>query len=438
MANDALLDILKTYTQPAQQPAPPGVNQDDYTQATSMMQVKYGAPAQNLYDQYNQINQTLQTDVNAQQQYGQIADQRMADIGNQLHGQLQQGADATGAAYQAGAQKVGGLYDELSGDIGKQGNEVQDILQKQGQRTGQDVSAFSNPLGRIQASIAEMKARADLAKGNSVSNLMTLGAQMQGIAQSRVGSSDQEFAQKRADLTKQIAGNITKLQIQAMTDGGKTLRDLTQLAGQKAADLQATLLDLGNARTKNDLERLKLQLDQDYKQADLALRAKEAVNKATGNALDDQYKRLQIEKLGKELDTEPMRYISLGEGMTNLNDALDKMQRTTPARSKMSDADIAGGKLTYSQIAGIKRWINENVGTATALNANISPAQALLNLAMGQAKNGTVKLPKGPDAKKGFKYDVDVSTLINLLGTAFTNVGSPSKTGTIIPGGSKG
>src|ERR1700750_3148229 len=132
----------------------------------------------------------------------------------------------------------------------------------------------------------------------------------------------------------------------------------------------------------------------------LTLKAQAAVQKASSDALGDQYKTLQIQKLQKDLDTDPIRYISMGEGLQNLNDALDKIQRVTPAKSTKTDADV--GRLTYSQIGGIKRWINQKAGEATTLSPNINPGQALINMAQNESKNGSVKLPQGPDAKSGY------------------------------------
>lgn len=445
MANDALVKTLQNFLTPSAQPPPPGVNPDDWNQANSQMTMKYGPQAQGYYDQYNQIQSTLQSDTAAQQQFGQTADKNMADIANTLHGQLQQGADTTGQIYQAGQQKVGGLYDELIGGIGQQGNEVQDILQKQAQRTGQDesLSKFSNPLGRIQAGIAEMKARAELAKGSSVSNLMTLGTQMQSIAQSRVGSSDQEYASKRADLQKQVQATIGKLQLESMTEGNKVLSQLTTMAGTKAADMQNTLLQLGNARSHDELERLKLQLDHDDKQARLLLEAHKAIAENDPNSLSNQLKQAQLDKLNKEAGTDPLRYISQSQGFQNMNDVLNTMRRTTPAGSHMATeaggADV--GKLTNSQIGAIQRFVDQNLSAVTAAGTySVDPSTAMMALIGQKSKNGTIDLSeyKGPDAKKGYSYKVNVDVLWPIIQSLFTNVGPASKTGAIMPGGSKG
>lgn len=436
---DPTLDVVKQFIQPQQAgPAPAGTNPEDWNRAQNQMNLKYGGTGQGLYDQYEGITQLLNRDVSTQQQYGQLADQKMADIGNAIHGSLQESSDRTGQIYQAGQQKVGGLYDELIGGIDKTGQEGTALLQGQADKLGQQESLtkFGNPLGRIQASIAEMKTRAMVDKGNSVANLVELGATMQGISTAKTADMDRLQAQNRSDLQKQVQAAITKLQVDYAQDSKKVLQQFAQLAQTRSADLSETLYALKDARTAREAEAAKAALDAQIKMSELQIKMQEAVAKSDPNSLDNQLKKLNIaDKTAKINDkANQINYISDADGAAKMESFLRPLLRTD-RNDKSADRPLTG-----PQYAGINNFINQNMSAAKVSGVyNTADAGTIIaGLARQKLdpKTGMVKLPVTGGSQYGQKdYMVPLEILEAAIQARFTNVGPYSKVGTKITGG---
>lgn len=432
MADD-IVQVLQQFTQQtsSEQPMPAGANKEDWQRANNQMDLKYGTAEKGLYDQFGAIQGLLNRDVQTQQQFGTLADEKMAQIGATLHGQLQEGADRTGAIYKGGEQKVGGIYDELLGNIDKTGAEGTALLQSQAQKLGQQESltSFGNPLGRIQGSIAEMKTRALADKGNSVSNLVNLGAMMSGIAQGKVGDQDALQAQSRGDLQKQVQASISKLQLEYMTDSRKVLQDFSNLAKQKGADLSESLYALTDARNAREAKAAQDALEAQIKMADLQLKMQKAVQESDPNSLDNQLKKLKIGKLSTEIEDKlnnpDLTYISDAQGQNNFNDFLGKITKKNGQ----------GDGITGYQRAGIENFINKNMNSTkvsgvwnSASAGDILSAIATQNMVKGSSN--LVKLPKTDGTKgKDSDYVVPIEILQAALQARFQNVGPYGKVG---------
>jgi len=442
---DPTLDVVKQFIQPQQQTAPAGTNPEDWSRAQNQMNLKYGGAAQGLYDQYEGITQLLNRDVSTQQQYGQIADQKMAEIGNVIHGSLTESANRTGEIYQAGQQKVGGLYDELLGNIDKTGQEGTALLQQQADKLGQQESLnkFSNPLGRIQGSIAEMKTRAMVDKGNSVANLVELGVTMQGIANAKTSDMDRLMAQNRTDLQKQVQAAITKLQLDYQQDAKGVLKQFAQLAQTRSADLAETLYALQDARTAREAEAAKAALDAQIKMAELQIKMQDSVTKANEaaakndpNSLDNQLKRLNITDKTMEINgkANQINYISDADGAAKMESFLRPLLRYN------RDDKSPDRPLTGPQYSGINNFINQNLSAAKVSGVyNTADAGTILSSIARtklDPKTGQVKLPITSGSQYGQKdYMVPLEILEAAIQARFTNVGPYSKVGTKITGG---
>jgi hypothetical protein len=435
---DPTLDIVKQFIQPQQQAAPAGTNPEDWTRAQNQMNLKYGGAGQGLYDQYESITQLLNRDVSTQQQYGQVADQKMAEIGNVIHGSLQESANRTGEIYQAGQQKVGGLYDELLGNIDKTGQEGTALLQGQAEKLGQQESLnkFSNPLGRIQASIAEMKTRAMVDKGNSVSNLVELGVTMQGIANAKTSDMDRLQAQNRTDLQKSVQAAITKLQLDYGQDSRKVLQQFATLAQTRSADLAESLYALKDARSAREAEAAKAALDAQIKMADLQIKMQEAVAKSNEraaandpNSLDNQLKKLNITDKTMSINDKAnqINYISDADGQKKMMDLINNLrvnEKIITGRQYSGIQNFMNEHAQSAKVSGVYNTADAGTILAGIARANIDPKTGMVKLPMNSASTGSQK-----------EYMVPLDILEAAIQARYQNVGPYSKVGTKITGG---
>jgi hypothetical protein len=291
-----LIEVLKQFM-PSNQapPVPPGVNPQDWERANLQTNLQYGGQESNVYDQLDTLQQFLGRDVDAQQKYGLIQDKNLADVASQLGTQLHAGTQATEEIFKQGVTATGGVYDELAQTLGKTGEDVEAALTTQAGRLGQRaaLTGYENPLSRIQAEVAGMKGRAATSKAGALSNLISLGAQMQGIAQSRESGAATEFAQRRGNLASSVQSAITKLQLQAMGDTKSLLKSLSTIVAQKGLALQENLNALQTARSEAEREAIKDQIaaqdrefDNMIKLRDMALKESTAETKAATAAAE--------------------------------------------------------------------------------------------------------------------------------------------------------
>lgn len=241
-------------------PAAPGANPQDVQYATNQINTEFQPQENSLQQALNVLTSNLQSDTQAQQRYGDLADQRLVSIGGQLKQSLQQGADTTGQIYQQGAQQVGAGYDQASQQIQQVGQGLQQSLVSGANKLGLGEALQShnqydlNPLARLQAEFGNIQARNIAGKAGAVGNMQALGTAMQGIAQQAVGSSEQNFAQKRADLMTGIQKTIGDLQLQTGAKTQDILNQFMSLAATKGPKFQNILSDLATARSKAEYQ----------------------------------------------------------------------------------------------------------------------------------------------------------------------------------------
>jgi len=139
--------------------APAGTNPADAQSAADQLAVTYQPKEASITNTINQLQSTLQSDTQAQQQYGQTADQKIADIGNTLAGQLQGNVGAIGDIYQKGTNQVGAAYDEEAKTLGDVGASVQGNLAAHAKALGQSQALTpdiygTDPLSRLQGNFS--------------------------------------------------------------------------------------------------------------------------------------------------------------------------------------------------------------------------------------------------------------------------------------------
>lgn len=424
--------------------APAGANPADVQMAKDQMAIQFAPAESGIHSTIQQIQQTLNQDIGAQQQYGQIADQKIANVGSQLAQQLGQNVGAIGNIFQSGGQQVGNIYDQALSDTQAAGGSIRDRLMQSAAALGQTPALKADPYGndpisRLMAQQASQETRLAGSKANTKANLATLGTSLQGIAQKAVGDSEREYAQKRSDIATQVLQTVSSLQLKGQQGIMEQLRKYSDLAEVAGPTFRSLLAQATSARTKAEQEAAKLQLDilstqakiqkdQADAQASLAKAAKED----DPNSIDNLLKIATLEKYGIDIkkgtrELERPTYIADSEGEKRLQEFLRGAVR----------ADRKSPGISGTAHAGIQNFIRQNAGAArmSGLYNTADPVAILTSMAYSSVdpKTGKVNLPVTAGSKyKQQDYQVDLQTLLDAINVRYTNVGTGARVGDLI------
>lgn len=420
MADVALPSIYKNIQAPA------GTDPADAQQAKDQMAITYGPQESTITSTINQLNQVLGQDIQGQQQFGQVADQRISSIGNNLAQQLQGNVGAIGDIFQKGQGQVGAAYDEEAKTLGDAGASIQSGLTARAKALGQSQALApdvygTDPLARLSGSLALLQGRAAVDKASSVSNMAQLGSSLQSIAQKAVGDSQANYAQKRADIATDVLKTIGQLKVQTNQKTGDLLQKFSDLAAQEGPAFRQILNQVTSARTSAERQVALDNINTQLKMMDLSIKQQTASAANDPNSLSNQLKQAQLIGANYTNATNAAKPTSIGdaEGNTRLTTFLNALR---------NDPEV---KLPGTQAAGIANFINQNASTAAAMKE--SPYQFLVGLAQQNAagNKGLVKLPKSSGSKyPDSDYQVPLGVLLSALDARFTNVGSALKIGT--------
>ncbi len=422
--------------------APAGANPQDVQITKDQMAMQFAPQESSITNTLNTIQGYLDRDISAQQQYGQVADQKIAGIGNELAGKLQGNVGAIGDIFQKGGEQVAGAYDEAAQANQASTTSIMDRLKGSAGVLGQDQALKADPYGtdpisRLMASQATTGQRIASGKAGSVANLATLGTSLKGIAQKAVGDSEREYAQKRTDVATQVLKVIGQLQTTAQTGIMEQLQKFSTLAETAGPTFRTLLAQATQSRNKAEHDAAVEAFDQWAKiqtlnqgqqriDTDRAVAASKINKEDDPNSLDNIYKRLQIEKLGGDIDERDARgtYLSDTEGNAKLQKYINDIRR--PDRGSPGISGTAG--------AGIMNFINQNYGQATmsGLYNTTDPIKILAGIAQQNIdpKTGKVNLPvTGGSKYKQSDYQIDFQTLLDALTQRFGNVGTSAKIG---------
>jgi hypothetical protein len=411
--------------------AAPGAHAGDVQTAKDQMAIQLAPQEMSIHSTINTIQDFLGRDIQAQQQYGQIADQKIAQVGEQLAGQLQNNVGAIGNIYQAGTQQVGNIYDQGIQATQAAGSTLRDRLSQGANALGQEHALKADPYGndpisRLLAQQAGAETRLNTSKAGSQANLAQLGTTLQSIAQKAVGDSQREYAQKRTDVQTDVLKSISNLRINGQQAIMEQLDKYSVLAEVAGPTFRTLIGQAASARSNAERQAIKDQLDTMSTLASIEKMRREE----DPNSVDNQIKQATLAEKLQGLEDQPLKYLSETEGNANLMSFLNGIVRA-------NRQDTTSGKISGTQHAGIQNFINQNL-PATALsgvNNTTDPATILANLARGSIdpKTGLVKLPVTPGSKyKQQDYMVDLPTLLAALTARFQNVGPASKIGTKI------
>ena len=417
--------------------APQGTNTQDAQLAKDQMAIQFAPQESGINSTIQQIQSLLNQDISAQQQYGQVADQKIANVGQQLAQQLGSNVGAIGNIFQAGGQQVGNIYDSALGQAQQAGQSIQDRLIQSANALGQSQTLKADPFGtdplsRLMAQNAGTQQNLITNKANSQGTLATLGTSLQGIAQKAVGDSEREYGQKRSDLATQVLQNISSLQLKGQAGIMEQLRKYSDLAEVAGPTFRTLLSQATSARTKQEQEAAKMQLEAMATMAkinkDNAAAAK-SQREEDPNSLDNllkmadlQNKGLTGQKLQKELSAPT--FISDAEGEGKLMDYLNQARRV----------DRSSPGISGTAYAGIQNFIRQNSGAArmSGMYNTSDPVAILTSMAYSaiDPKTGKVNLPVTEGSKyKQKDYQVDLQTLLDAINIRYTNVGTGARVG---------
>lgn len=403
--------------------APAGANPQDVQSTRDQMAMQFAPQENSITHTINTLNQYLQRDTATQQQYGQIADHKIADIGNEVASKLQGNVGAIGDIYKQGGQAVGSAYDEAANTVNQSSQSIMDRIRSSAAQLGQGqalkADAYGNdPISRLMANQATQESRIATGKAGSVSNLATLGTSLQGIAQKAVGDSVQNYAQKRADVATQVLKVIGQLQATTNTSIQDQLQKFSDLAQTEGPAFRTLLTQATQTRNATERQAALDSFSQMAKLTELNQGQQRLDQSNDPNSLDNIIKGQTIAKNQAGLDSQ--KYSDSGVGNQNMMDWLN-------------DLRVNKKVLSGTQYAGIQNFINQNAATASALNQN--PYDYLVGLAQSKAGvGGMVPTPKSSGSKySDANYNVPLQVLIDALSKRYTGVASTSaKIGTKI------
>lgn len=430
--------------------APKGTNPQDAQLAKDQFAIQFAPQESGIHSTIQQIQSLMDQDISAQQQYGEIADQKIANVGSQLAQQLTGNVGAIGNIYQAGGQQVGNIYDSAMGQAQAAGQSIQDRLIQSAGNLGQQQSLKADPFGadplsRLMASNAQTQNRLVQGKASTQGAMAQLGTQLQGIAQKAVGDSEREYGQKRADIATQVLQSISKLQLGGQKEVMEQLRKYSDLAEIAGPTFRTLLSQATSARTKAEQDAAEFALKTLTAQAQINkdnAAAEKSRREDDPNSLDNLLKMAELQNkglTGQKLsrDLERPTFISDSEGETRLQQYLAGAVRRDKSGGAATVAARKESGLSGPAVAGIQNFIRQNAGAArmSGLYNTADPVAILTSLAYQQIdpKTGKVNLPKTEGSKYGQKdYQVDLQTLLDAINIRYTNVGTGARVGDLI------
>jgi hypothetical protein len=401
--------------------APAGANPVDVQSTRDQMAMTYAPQESSITNTINQLNQVLGTDIQTQQQYGQVADQKISDIGNQVAQKLQSGVGAIGDIFSQGTQKIGSAYDEAANTVNQSSQSIMDRIKSSAGQLGQTqalkADAYGNdPISRLMANQATQQSRIATGKAGSLANIGGLGTALQGIAQKAVGDSVQNYAQKRADVATQVLKVIGQLQTTTNQSIATQLQKFSDLAQTEGPAFRTLLSQATTSRNAADRQAANDAFSHYIQAANLGIAQQNADAKNDPTSLDNIIKGQTIQKNQAGLDS-TLTYKDDASGTQDLMDFVN-------------DQRVNAKNINGTQYAGILNFINQGAPIAGSLN--VSPYTYLVQQAQGLTKGNTVDLSgyKSSGSTYGDAgYQVPLNTLLEALKLRYQNVGTAKQIG---------
>lgn len=216
---------------------------DERVQAYLTMQ--YGGTEASINKALQDMAQEYALQKGTQEQYGQLGDAKLAELYQQLRGNVAGGATDIAGLFGTAQQGINQAYGDASAAVQSSGQQVGNNVQQLAERLGLQQAL---PEGLANIGDYQTQALGDIAKNQASSQglLDAYNAILQSANARDVSNVDTLGTNKRADLQSLIGGNLASLMHQYNTGRGDVQQQLTNLnieRGGAAVDRYATLED---------------------------------------------------------------------------------------------------------------------------------------------------------------------------------------------------
>lgn len=217
------------------------------------MQIK---PQENALERaLKQMDIYQQRDQQAQQQFSQYGDNKLAEISQLLQEQLQGGVQKMGGIFDNAQQQVSGAY-QGAAQANQQGlQQVQSQLTGDAERLGLQ-EALTDPLAELAQQVTQANTGLNAQGAGATGNLAALGGSMQGVAQQGVMDAAREGAQGRTNLVHQVQQALADIGLQYGEQRGDMQGQLADLGQQRGPMLQEMYTQLTKANSEEERQKI--------------------------------------------------------------------------------------------------------------------------------------------------------------------------------------
>jgi hypothetical protein len=236
-----------------------------------------------------QLKGINQQKVAEEQAFSALLDKRLGEVYGNLESKLQEGAEDTEKIYSDAKEEVKQAYDDAAKATVSASEEEKAALAEDAKRLG--LSAGASPeLEEIQQEAEDQSANIAQTSARAVENLSKWGADQEALAEGAVDDAAQLGAKRRADLAKEVAGNVHQLNTKLQRDVSEMLFNKMQNVSDIRSKAQQGVIDAVNRASEQIYE-------QQGKLADLQQIRGEALREAYNKVEEKDWSRNRQEKL---------------------------------------------------------------------------------------------------------------------------------------------
>lgn len=288
------------------------------------------------------LKQSSQTQQDTQNAYGQIGDQNLKSIYDELAKNMQGIQGQTHDLYSGSKDYLTKLFGDAQGGEQNQLASVLTSLSGSANKLGLQGGGLQEVLGKLQNTGLQGQQGLDSAKTSSLANLNQLGTGQEGVALQGVGDAYKSGANNRTELVKQVLANIAGIQGNERTGTSDLLSQLTDLSNSKAT---ATRVAMNN-----------------YLQAQAATASGGSAGKGVNYDLDTVLKELAIQS-----KTDALK--AFGKGSAGLSKYLAQANNGKGASNMLKDLINGVITKTSTETAASK---GKGLQSATGFDAAIT------------------------------------------------------------------
>lgn len=234
---------------PARIPQLPRINMNptsvDRQRARDLVELQFGPQRNSIKNALDYLQMMLTRDVDTQERFAGIADERLGNIYSELNQLLEGNAGRIQDLYSNAQSNIGGFYDQAAQTMSQTGQGIQDAIAQSAETLGLSNSgADEAALQRLQGQLGNIQSMHAGSKAGALGDLESLGANYGSSAIQAISDAARQGAFERSGLQRDVQSTIAELQGTAAGDRYGLLNELTNLAQQYGAAHRTTLQDL--------------------------------------------------------------------------------------------------------------------------------------------------------------------------------------------------